>query len=194
MRTFKTLQELIDYIPKCVICQKDMKIAIEGYLNPVGSKKPRWSSGTERVYFKLEYKDGILRSKHKSHSLAIEASTNKLIDGEDLVNRLMTQTINVKKCCPTCVFKSVSVYQAGNTKKTNSFPPMTLRSEELNYTMKGGKRVNITKYYEFNKPDEEAKCFISYNGSSLSPIALDFRKLTDLDQINKKIKTIVTFG
>jgi hypothetical protein len=170
-----------------------MRLSIEGYLNPVASNKPRWGGGTERVYLKLELKDDILRCKYKGHSLAIEAGTNKLIDGEDLVNRLMLHTISVKKCCPTCVFKAISEYRAGNIKKTHHFPPMMLRSEELNYTMRGGKRVNISKYYQFNKEDEEANCFISYNGSSLQPIALDFTKLTDLDQISKKVKTIVVF-
>jgi hypothetical protein len=193
MRAFKTLQELIDYIPKCVICQKEMKLSIEGYLAPIDPRKPRWGSGSERVYFKLQYKDGILRSKHKNHSLSIEAATNKLIDGEDMINRLMINSIHAKKCCPTCAFKSYSVYQAGNTKKTHHFPPMMLQSEELSYTLKGGKRVNIMKHHNFSDKDEEAKCYINYNGTMLPPIALDFNKLSDLEQINRKIKTIVTF-
>lgn len=194
MQVFKVLQEFIDYIPKCIICGKERKLSIEGYVKPVSPSKPRWSSGSQRVYLTLELKDGLLRSNHKSHSIAIDPSNNKLVDGEDLINRMMLQTINVKKCCPTCVFKSFGVYQAGHTKKTNCFPPLTLRSEELNYTMPGGKHCMITKYYQFNEKPEEAKCNIAIDRVSLPPIPLDFKHLTELDQINRKIKTVMVFS
>lgn len=192
MKVFKTLQELLNYIPNCIICGKDMKLSIEGYVQAVSPAKPKWGSGTQRVYLKMDAKEGVLRCKHKSFSVAIDAATNKIIDGEDLINRLMLNTINVKKCCPTCVFKSVSVYQAGHTKKTHFFPPMTLRNEELNYTMRGNKRCTIIKHYQFTE-GHDANCFITLNGSSLQPVPLDFTKLTSLEQINKKIKTIAVF-
>ena len=194
MKIFETLQELINYIPHCVICGKEMKLSIEGYVTPVSPSKPKFGKGSQRVYLKLELKDDILRCKQDSLNLAIEAATNKLIDGEELVNRLMLHTINVKKCCPTCVFKSVSVYGAGHTKKTHCFPPLTLQSEELNYTMRGGKRCLITKHYlSTNSSDEEANCVIWFDRVPLQPIPLDFSKLTSLEQLNKKIKTIVVF-
>lgn len=192
MRIFKTLQELVNYIPTCVICQKGMKIAIEGYLGPANSKT-KWGGRTEYTYLKLKCENGVLHSKHDGDSITIEAATNKLIDGEDIINRLMLNTINVKKCCSTCVFKIYSTYQSGNTKKAHNFPQLTLRSEELSYTLRGGKRCAVNKYYNFNTNAEDTKCNIVIGGSSLQPILLDFSKFIDLDQINKRIKTIAVF-
>jgi len=193
MRIFKTLLDLLNYIPNCIICGKNMRLSIEGYASIVSPSKPRWGSGNERLYLKMELKDGVFRGKHKNHNVSIEATTNKLIEGEDITNRLMLNTINVKTCCPTCVFKSICVYQAGNTKKTNCFPPVALRTEELSYTMHGGKHCMITKHYMLNDK-EEAKCFIAINKVSLQPVPLDFTKFTSLEQINKKIKTIAVFS
>lgn len=193
MKTFQTLQEVVDYIPTCVICHKGMKLSIEGYVKPVSTSKPRWNSGSQLIYLKMEEKDGLLRGTHKNESVAIEPATNRLVEGEDLVNRLMLNTINVKKCCPTCVFKFNFVYQAGNTKKTHKFPPIALQSEELNYTLRGGKRCHITRHYQFNQDEQEVKCNIRVNYIEVTPVNLDFSKLTDLDQINRKIKTVLTF-
>lgn len=109
-----------------------------------------------------------------------------------MINRLMTNNITIKKCCPTCVFKFISFYQNGNVKKTKYFPEVWLRSEELSYTSKGSKRVSINKYHQ--SVEDSTKAYINYNGTILPPIPLEFDKLTDLDQINKKIKTIITFG
>lgn len=194
MKTFKVLQEFLDYIPKCIICGKERKLSMEGYVKPISSSKPRWSSGSQRVYLTLDLKDGYLHSTHKSHSVQIDPSTNKLLDGEDLINRMMLQTINVKKCCPTCVFKSFGVYQAGHTKKTHHFPPLALRSDDLNYTMPGGKHVTVAKFYSFNETIEDAKCHITIDKVALQPIPLDFARLTDLETINRKIKTITVFS
>ena len=193
MRIFETLQELINYIPTCVICGKDMKLSIAGYVSAIAPSKPKWGGGTERIYLKMELKDGILHCKHKSFNVAIETATNHLIDGGELINRLMLNTINVKKCCPTCVFKSMCTYQEGNTKKTNCFPHLILRTEELNYTMRGGKRCMIMKHHNVTDKNEP-HCYISINNISLQPVPLDFTKLTSLEQINKKVKTITVFS
>ena len=191
MKVFNTLQELLEYVPRCILCQKNIPISIEGYLTSADAKK--WYGRKQRVYFKLKIKDGVLRDKCRGQSIAIEASTNKLLEGGDFVNRLMLQPITVKKCCPTCAFKFIASYQDGNVKTTNTFPPLTLKSEELSFTMKGKKNISILKHYAFLQEGEEPKCIITYDRGSLEPIDLDFTKFTSLDQVAKKIKTIVTF-
>lgn len=193
MHTFKTLNELLAYIPNCLICQKIMSISIDGTLSSVNTHKPRWSSGQERLSLKLTLKDGILCSKHKNHSLSIEAETNIVIDGLDMTKRFMPGTLYVRKMCPTCHFKINTVSQEGIIKKENGFPPLTIHSEELHYTMKGGKDVRITKYYQSHASLTGEAATIRLDNKFLPPVPLDFDKMRDLAHLNKRLATIKLF-
>jgi hypothetical protein len=192
MRTFKTLSELNDYVPVCIICQKSMRLSIDGMLTSVAPNKPRWSSGRETIHLKLELKEGILRSKHKNHNVSIELVTNKIIDGQDMINRLMPSATYVRKICPTCHFKIHTEYRTGAIKKENCFPVLTIQHEELHYTLKGGKDVQITKYYNADKPEAETAT-IRLESKFLPPVPLDFDKFRDLAQLNKRLDIIKIF-
>jgi hypothetical protein len=189
MQKFKLLKELLDYIPNCILCHKPLRIVIEGRLSMVLPSKPRWGSGNEVVSLKLFPKDGILSSKHKNHSVAIELETNNIIDGQDLVNRMTPSQTYVKKNCPTCHFKIQTSYIKGDIKKENCFPVLTMYSEELHYTRKGGKDVFINKYHQA----DGSKVSIRLDGKYLPPVPLDFDKFIDLAHLNKRIDTIRLF-
>jgi hypothetical protein len=97
VKVFETLQAILDYIPNCVICQNPMQLSICGHV--------RQDNRTLRkVFVKLQMRDGILSGKNKDYSIALEAATNIIVEGEDLINKLIIKTINVKQSCPTCSF------------------------------------------------------------------------------------------
>lgn len=143
----------------------------------------------ETIRLKMHLKDGILRSKHKKHSISIELATNLIIDGQDIVNRLRANYTHVNKICPTCHFKIQAVYKEGSIKKENCFPPLTLHNEELHYTMKGGKSVDIQKHYGLNTNSATIRLENKY----LPPVPWDFDKFKDLAHLNKRLATIKLF-
>lgn len=192
MHTFQTLAELNSYIPECLICRKPMRISIDGMLSSVASNKPRWNHGRETVHLKMELKEGVLRSKHKNHSVSIEIATNAIIDGQDMINRLTPGATYVRKMCPTCHFKIHTEYDKVADKKENCFPALTIQSEELHYTLKGGKDLQITKYYNTGNLRGEAAT-IRMDNKFLPPVPLDFDKFKDLAQLNKRLDMIKIF-
>lgn len=170
-----------------------MRFTVEGIASSVLPSKPRWGGGTETVRLKLELNDGILRSKHKSYSISIEIATNNIIDGQELINRLQPGNTHVRKMCPTCHFKINTGYGTGSTKKQNCFPALTMQSEELHYTLKGGKDVQISKYYRSGDPDKGRSATIRLNNKYLPPVPFDFNKFSDLEHLNKRLDTIILF-
>lgn len=195
MKVFPTFQEFINYIPNCVICQKQMSISLTGYLQNLSSIKKKWGRNSSRVHLKLEIDNGVLKSKDNDNlKLAINLSDYQIIEGKDLINGFVRSTTDIKKCCNTCVFKILcSDSRTYTPQKDSSFSPLKLQSEELSYTLVGGKRVQLHKRYAYPVDDKPIVCDIVYNGKRLSPVLLDFDKLTDLEQISRKIKTIITF-
>lgn len=67
---------------------------------------------------------------------------------------------------------------AGILKKENCFPVLTLDSEELHYTLKGGKDVQISKYYWENDPSRNKNATIRLNKNIF--------RLSSLISINSK--------
>jgi len=200
-RFFKTIQDLIDYIPNCIICRKEMIISIEGVILPLLPSKNQYAK-KENVQMILFLKDGIVRTKKRNLSLAIKAEDNFIIDGQDIVSRLMINWTYVKKICSTCNFKINTVidYKEGVIKKQNYFPPLIIDHEVLQYTFKGGKKVHITKYYNdyyYNNrvlPSRSEAVTIRLNDKSLPPVPLDLDKFKNLDQLNKRLSTIILFS
>lgn len=191
MRTFKSLQELVDYIPQCILCNKDMPITINASLSAALPAKKYASS--EHVNLKTEIKDGVARSKNKKYSLSVELATNKIIDGIDLVNRMQNSWTYVNKCCPTCHFKISTVYGTNAQKKEHCFPALTLQNEELSYTLKRGRRVFISKRYYDHNTQQHHLASIRLDQKYLPEMPLDFAKFTGLTQLNHRLATLITF-
>ncbi len=190
MLTFSTLNDLNNYVPNCVICSKPMHISITGIATGPANK-PRWGSGSESIRVKFELKEGILRSKNEKHKMSIEMATNAIIEGADLISRLLSA--NVTKGCPTCHFKINTGWGHHTEKKENCFPALTIESEELHYTLKGGKDIQISKYYRASDPERSQTATIRLNNKYLPPIPFDFNKFSDLEHLNKRLDTIILF-
>lgn len=210
MTQFKTLEEFINYIPKCVICSKSMQLYIDGRLSSVSGNKPRWNSGRMRLRVKLDLEESILISRHKQYKIGINPTTNQVVEGLEFVNRLNEDMIFANKSCPTCDFKVTAAYlrnpdpkaTANQWQKFNSdfgqvhekdcFPPLALREEQVHYTLKGGIDVKIMKNYSWPDPTN-VQANILLNHKYLPPAPFDFNKFQDMEHLNKRIATIKLF-
>jgi hypothetical protein len=191
MHTFKTLQELLDYIPQCIICQKPMRLIITGGIPSRGAKN-YWHQ--ETINLKMELFEGKLRSKNKNWALIIDPWDNQVSTGLNIVNDLLSYAyskLDVYKKCWTCNFKINGLYQHNN-KKVTKFPEVNLHSEELHYTMNRDRTVRLFKHYADTSFLGE-RTIINVNHRELKSIPLNFEKIQNLDQLNHKLKTLMTF-
>lgn len=195
MKTFECLQELLDYIPNCIICQKVMELRIEGSV-PARSNPDYYLR--EKVYLKMFLFEEKLHSKRcKDYSFTIDPKNNQLFSGKDLLNRMISsssfQSIAAIKKCHTCHFKISTTYSNGTvTAKLHQFPVMQLYTEELSYTMKREKQVRIYKTYNdtYHLTGEKATVVVNHRHLEFN---LDLSKIQDLDHLNNKIKTVMVF-
>lgn len=195
MKTFNTLQEYVDYVPTCLICKKEMRVSLTGTMQatPVSGQK-RWASSRKSLDIKFDIKEGVLVSKHKTHKLSMKLDDNSLVEGEDIVARLTSKLTFVKKSCQTCHVKIQANCSNPQFKKEKRFPALTLHSEELHFTMRGGKDLNVTKYYGSNDSSEtEKSASIQINYKYLPPVPFDFNKFNSFEQLTRRISTIVLF-
>lgn len=200
MIEFRNFQRLMDYIPNCVICKKEMVFSMEGRIARVkDNKKPkRWNDGGTWTILRTRAKnelvhDDLLHFRNTKYHISIEPRRNKIIDGLDIAQRI--NSFSISKICRTCDFK----IQAGAEGCGNSthFPTMQLSCETLNFTMRGGKRVRMYRGYRQLPPGTtqptEISTQIYINDHILPSIPLEFSKIKDINQLTRKIKTAIVF-
>lgn len=187
MKKFTTLLDFHNYIPNCIICHKPTVISLDGALYPVGANARRWSS-RERLCLNLSLKDDGFYSNKKKAIVFFDFS-NKILEGINLVHRFVPHQTHLKKSCNTCHFKiyTDNFSEAINTQE--SLPAVSLASEEIHYTMKGGKSISVTKYHRYSNESIN----IMLDGKSLPSSSLDFDKFENIEQLSKRINMIKLF-
>lgn len=189
MHSFQNLQQLIDYVPNCFICNKELGITITTNLASSNGSKKNWPQ--KHLNIRLEKKDGLLQSMHKTAKLVINPEDNSIVEGMDLVKDMIYPSSYVNKNCPTCHLKvQTSMVDPGKGKRTN-FPALTLGREELHFTMKGGKGVTVNKYYSSYQENDLA--YIRVSSKTLPPLPFDFNKFNDFEHLVKRISTLIVF-
>lgn len=187
MIIFETPQDLLNYIPTCVLCGKDMPLLIEGGISIVSGQ--RFSSSDERMRITMQSKDGILYSKNKKYPINVDIVSGKLINGADIFSRLRIDYAKYLKSCTTCDFKIECV--SPKKPEKDLFPVLHLKSERIHYTLRGGKEVEINKSYY----NDAGTASIRINKKYLPPMpGLDFHKFKDLDHLNQRLGTLIVFG
>jgi hypothetical protein len=170
-----------------------MELHLDGQVSPSLPAKQYY--GRESVHLILQLKDGVLRSKkHRKYSVSINPSDSHIIDGQDLINHMMVNWISMYKKCWTCQFRVLTQYNKGHVKKHEKFPYLTLVSEELSYTLRRGKPVAIHQTYYDDTSLLGIRTWITVNRKPAKSMYVDFNKFKDLDQLNKRLATILTFS
>lgn len=187
MPYFQNLQQLVDYVPNCFICNKQLGVSIT--TNLATTKKKDWPA--KHLNIRLESNDGLLQSMHKTAKLTINPVDNTVTEGVDLVKEMIYPSSYVNKNCPTCHLKVQTNMVDPGKGKRDGFPRLILAREELHFTMKGGKGVFVSKYYSTNQEEEVA--YIRVNGKHLPPLPFDFNKFSSLENLVKRINTLIVF-
>lgn len=181
---FETLQELIDYVPRCLICNKEMQLDITGTIPFV--------TGYDFHSFKMILNsDGRLSSKNKS--LDINPKTNEVFSGLDTLSKMvynLTNHINIYKKCYTCSFLIKCKYDNIKYIKLEKFPTISLIQEELSYTMSKNKAVRYVKYFP---PNFLGSSYMTINNKYINNFYIDLSKINNLKHLTRKIKTFLTF-
>ncbi len=199
MNTFSSLQDLFTYIPNCLICNKEMYIAIHGWLNikidhiTFLFDKHLMFGKKEEVYWKSSIKDNICYFKHKKYPFAIDLSNNKIIQGVDIINHLTVNWMYISKKCRTCNFLINTIYRSGNTKKILYFPEVQLVSEYIRYTLPHHRNIVISKSYYDASTMLGERTNISIEGLPVKEFPINFARFKNLDQLNHRISTILVF-
>lgn len=184
MKVFSNFKELIDYVPNCLICGKQLGVHLFGCY------------AFHNLRFSLKVKDGALVGKYKDRAIAINITDNSIILGQDTINQLMTNWVTVYKKCSTCRCTITTQYAVGYggtgiIKKHKNFPSLTLKSEEIHFTRKRNKLVSIAQTY-YDAP--AISTFILINNKTVNPLYMDFNKFKNLNHLNERLSTILTFS
>lgn len=202
MKYFDNLQQLVNYIPNCLICGKSLPILIQG----------RWFSFDKVVCYKslkTIIRDNMLESKHRSFNFKIDITTNKIIQGEEHFKEIFKSLMFVMKKCPTCYMCiSLSPYQLSNydfRSKVTTFPVLNIDAEELQYTTKGGKHLILRK--DYHTIYSATKLYPGYQVRPQGAISLSLdnkkqyipneylilEKIKNFSSLKNKISTILIF-
>jgi len=196
MKYFKTLQDLLDYVPNCLICGKILQLSIEGH----------WGNSsifdkTEFRAIQTSYKENLLYSKHKIYSFCLDPKNNEIISGKTFFKILSDRYISVYKKCHTCYCILKCSLADKQYKIHNFFSDLILDNEEIRYTMRNKKEISIYKnhgaMYYYSNPSVAGnnKMSITLNGKRMHypNEYIDFSKIKNLSDLNKKISTIMVF-
>lgn len=191
MKTFSSIKEFIDYIPNCILCKKEMQIAIHA----IRKSEKNWNY--DNIHIKTSVIDNMIISKNKDYKLEINMYDNTIVSGSEFISSIENNTIDVNKSCKTCNFKIKAIHNSKYTSRTKTnkienFPSLVLAKEELYYTRNGGKNVVIVKYHPPSY-DASANMWITINNKKIQSFNLDLSKLKDLDHLNSKLSTLITF-
>jgi len=198
MKVFSNFQELMDYVPNCIICGKVMEIHLKGYIRAESLVTSKWWY-QDTYHFRLKLKDESLTGKCKNRIIAINPIDNTIILGQDTVSQLLANWITVSKKCYTCRCEITAKYHGVNLKNytvTNfkNFPPLTLQNEEIYYTRKREKSVGINQVYNDDSSLLGVSTSIIVGYKPTKSLYIDFNRFKNLKQLNERISTILTFS
>lgn len=180
MKKFNFIKEFINYIPKCLLCEKDMTIYISGFVE------------SKSLYIEIIFSEEMVVSKNKNYQLIINPNNNLIIVDNQLILK-MSRIIHLDKSCKTCNFKIQSHSLFDPKREHGHFPPMILSKENINYTRKRGKNIDITKYYSMYNDEADSKTYILIDNKEIKYFNLDLSKFKNLRHLNSRISTLITF-
>lgn len=186
------LKELIDYIPKCIICKKDMYLFIKG---TIVSKKHVFTG--KKISIKTKMENGHILSENKTYPFSIRVSDSLILEGQEFLTTLFKHWTYVNKRCNTCDFIIGTMYNApydvNASLRDNLFPNLKLSVERVAYTMPGGKNALIEKKYYDPASFLNERTRIEINNKPLPPFPFEFGSVNGLKQLTNRLLTIRTF-
>lgn len=180
--TFKTLKELINYCPNCVLCQKPMQLYISLYSKEL---RDNFKLKKLKTIIALDIKNDILKSRNDNYKIEINLNSNEIISCHPMIKILNS---HLHKKCKTCKFELD--YELDQV-KNKSINDITLYFERLDISLK--KSHNFIYYHGRSFKDNYYFMWIINGKRICIYYALDFSKITNKKQLFTKIETILTF-
>lgn len=184
-KSFNTLKEIFDYIPKCFICDKKLICKLD----------TRDKVIFKSFIFNLILKDDQIISTNKKEEKIIISLDNEIIQGKQRIKNVGFD-LTLIKACRTCNF---NIFFSQRKDKTfvynNLFPQMNLAYITLQYTAKNNKRIYYSQDYRDHIENNTIKpsSVILLDGINLPSVNFDFEKINNLKDLNKKINMIKIF-
>jgi hypothetical protein len=193
MKYFDTLQQLIDYIPNCLICKKPLYITLNGRWSL--SEEEKWNDSFHTNEISVFVKEGFLYPKNKKLNFKIDISNNMIIDNLSFFKKIHTLSFSAHKKCRTCAFCiSFTTRNENHIAKVTRFPRLLLQYENIKYYTKNSKYVHIFKEYDtFGKYADNAIILINKKKQYFPADYLKLDKIKDFSSLKNKLSTILTF-
>ena len=193
MKNFDNLQQLIDYIPNCIICEKPLYITLNGRW--CLSEEEKWNDSPYTTEIGVFIKEGFLYPKNKKLNFKIDISNNKIVNNLSFFKKIHTLTLNVYKKCRTCAFCiALTAWNKNPIAKVVMFPQLVLSYEKIRFYTKNNKYVQIYKEYDtFGRYKDHTFIIINRKEQSLSGDYLKLEKIKNFSSLKNKLSTILTF-
>lgn len=206
---FNCIRELIDYIPQCIVCGKQIPIVIT--TNSFYNKDFKSLSGY--LYLKTKILDNKLISMNKNYPFIIDIDNNFIIEGAGLVNKILLSSsgTGINKSCKTCnvaIYTMYHPFHFTNEYKYGFFPSSELKTEFFSYTIRKNKKISIEREYYYFKTVNRVDSYKIFSSLQInnkyidSPVPgllskiisdLDITKVNNFNSLNKKINMFLTF-
>lgn len=176
---FDNINGLVHYVPHCIICRKDMQFNMIAHC-----ATDQKSRVTGKTTIPLAVVDDFLESKKPKYNLKIDLNSNEM-QGDDKFISLIRH-VDFIKYCNTCDLK---IFTWNTNMHRQVISTLKLQQESLHYTLKGGRKLRILKWYY----TDTINLSIHVDNKRLPDLPFDFDKFVDLDQLNKRINTFLLF-
>lgn len=197
MKYFDNLQQLVNYVPNCLICGKQIPILIQG----------RWFYPPDVDVFKsikTTVQDDCLLARHRKFDFKINLSNNKIIHGEEYFKDILKSRMFVFKKCSSChIYVTLSPILENPVQakisKFSIFPTLAIDTEEVQFTTKGGKKLFLHKDYHKSYssyqvfPEGIISLSVNNKRQHIPNEYLNLEKIKDFSSLKNKISTILTF-
>lgn len=183
MTQFNCINDIINYIPNCIICKKTMFIKV---LRPKTNKFYALKPHTNNDELTVHYNDNNFIINKYNNCIIKGAEFFKCDDFFPSFNQhKFIDRNHFTKICKTCPFDIEYDFYVNFSK--NIIEKISIKSEIIRYYDRNHKEVFIFKNYENNG------CHIYYQNKYISKFNLDLSKYQSHKSLTKKIKIISIF-
>lgn len=188
MIEFETIDKFINYIPNCIICGKKLTLYLNLFNESFFTRRQGYFH-----FIEMKHDDEFLISKNKLFNFSFDSKSNLIIDGINLFNESMKRNNQFLMKCKTCAFYTKAMCRAGAIKKYLYIPKIELYQVNIQYMLPKHKSFLIKNYLSLDSNDFNSS-YITINEKSIGALPyIDLAKFSNIKQLNKRIKTLITF-
>ena len=180
------LKELNEYIPNCVVCQKPLHLTYSWSFEYSGRRN---LSSAGRIIVD----DNLWQFKGKQYSMMMDPVTNKFTTELELAKTVQYSNATIEKRCSTCDFKLDFRPEEKPEDSTQDLGPYSLFFGNLNFTLTGNRRIQISVHRNWEKENQLYGRFCVNQKYLKNIVLFDFAQMSSFDKLKNRIDTILMF-